>query len=80
MSKYTQGPWKISGQLSDGIKITAPRDLVAKVYGAGEIGNAALIAAAPEMYEFIKSLIKSETNPLIVDHCRALIAKARGES
>lgn len=42
--------------------------------------NANLIAAAPEMYECLESLIGKTNNPLIDQHIKEVLAEARGES
>lgn len=89
--KHTKGPWKNWG---DGDVISAKGNSIARVllpYAksshthqhspikvAQREANAHLIASAPLMFEFIRSLIEAETNPLIAEHARRVIAKAEG--
>lgn len=88
-TESTPGPWTIVGQLPSGITIANNRDLVAKVYGAGEIANANLIIAAPDMLEALVNLEKAymilikSVGGFASDSAREArnaIAKARGES
>lgn len=61
-AKYTPGPWKVTGPAGAGIMVgTEPAQRqawIAVVYGPNvtpeAAGNAALIAAAPEIYEALK--------------------------
>lgn len=89
--KHTPGPWIKRGNIIFGAELSLR---VAKVYATHmptlksaieeESANASLIAAAPEMLQFLELLASNdidspEVNPLsqkLLD----LIAKARGES
>lgn len=92
MEKFTKGPWfsKEGDRFSKEVLITSSeRDdnsivpiCEMDVYFDGIIGdeqpaNASLIAAAPEMYEFIKSIQLGS----VADEIKReeLLAKARGE-
>lgn len=85
-TKFTKGPWQFTP--------AGPAD--SKGYGVcamwGEpgsaeyLGNAHLIAAAPEMYEMLYVITKySKANgdyllPVCIEELEMLLAKARGES
>ncbi len=82
MEKFTKGPWSPHGGL-----IYAPTkgdDVVVAATGSNNPvseANAHLIAAAPEMYNFIKkcSLAFASDYPSLRDSANELLAKARGE-
>lgn len=91
---HTPGPWHVAG----GCQIRSDRDQIAKVWmmrgGEGK-ANARLIAAAPELLEALKELVKANEDhnesvskvigePLgwkdsYLDKARSAIAKALGE-
>lgn len=86
-TKFTKGPWRVCDynshivQLSTfiGFQVPAPHE----VRGDGSFGmnyNAALIAAAPEMYELLNKLMMAEYQftPTEIE-IKKLLAKARGE-
>lgn len=83
MEKFTEGPWSVSDTMSVVIH-EGSRFGICKVIGCDSTdkANAALIAAAPEMYEMLNNV--SEIL-FIVGQCKAanqvveLLAKARGE-
>lgn len=90
---HTPGPWSVGGSagLVNQISILP---CIGVVYGAGDEikANAALIAAAPDMYEALKDLVDDicdredvdspSCNPgrkSAVKWARAALAKARGQ-
>lgn len=81
MEKFTKGPWGESGRL-----IYGSANLIATA-GSTDIedwleveANAALIAAAPEMYEMLKDLAANYINSdCKISDIENLLAKARGE-
>ena len=99
MSKHTPGEWEVDGSLADGPKVVAfpildegPQEvIVADMDVDGAIpadvrwANARLIAAAPEMYELLRSFAAAV---VVTEHAgtvagqrkaRALLAKIDGE-
>lgn len=87
MTTYTPGPWGIE-IAADGINkwVGCPRYTVATVsqlpnqVNIGEAdANAALIAAAPELLEFLKKAVQfGGLFPDLKEECEAAIAKATG--
>lgn len=95
---FTPGPWKIAGfgsqnnnKMDFGIN-TELGQLVIESYGQCELdckANAALIAAAPEMYEFIRWIRSAQGQcaimkwrkflPEILDKADEILHKAEGE-
>lgn len=81
MGKFTKGEWKNNGRLiHSGATFIATASITDVEWSECE-ANASLIAAAPEMYEMLKSLVDEgkiffdeDYKPVI-----ALLAKARGE-
>lgn len=62
---HTPGPWKREGV---NIYTQAPANVkphIAKIF-YGDTANAALIAAAPEMYEALKGLLAQQEGPAMV--------------
>jgi hypothetical protein len=92
-SKHTPGPWKFGETPSldgQGIAFEVDTDdfTIAHVYPAFDSGNAALIAAAPDMYEALQTvrLVFPEHpstlhNPtrVMVESVLAALAKAEGQ-
>jgi hypothetical protein len=99
--KFTPGPWVNHGRITQpGIphSAVAAEMLIARVYSKHfgdseqEIANANLIAAAPELLEALKAVLKDEEwNAAMADEvtpgardnirkARAAIAKAEGQS
>lgn len=84
--KFTPGPWFASGQLifaeskKHPISIAAVNGLWLLTGNTFE-ANAALIAAAPEMYDMLDMLASCGCIPngIYVAAIRKLLAKARGE-
>jgi len=61
MTKHTEGPWEVERVNKADLRITAPSRHIAKLvrYGSAveqnmDFGNAALIAAAPDMLEALE--------------------------
>jgi hypothetical protein len=83
---HTPGPWRISTIGSYGIAITGYTSVIANVPDDDAIGNARLIAAAPELLAALREITSHATNfggaPLsatkMFDRARAAIAKATG--
>lgn len=86
MSQHTPGPWKVE----DGIFVVGP-DRVSIFGGASTKrsddvceANARLIAAAPEMFEYLCNLARvwamSQGENATLDILRALLAKVEGVS
>lgn len=97
-TKFTPGPWEIAGfgsqnnnKMDFGIN-TERGQLVIESYGECELdykANAALIAAAPDMYEFIRWIRSVQGQcaimkwrkflPKILDKADEILHKAEGE-
>lgn len=76
MSKYTPGPWK--RKIKSVLIPIAPYEW-AEAYG-GSIANARLIAAAPDLLEALKGVLRvADRKTDEFDAARAAIAKAEGE-
>ena len=94
---HTPGPWAThktegnGGNIPDRLEIVGPeegrkRSLIASIYGfklpEGQ-ANARLIAAAPELYEALESLIDflfhEKKNRQAILRAKAALAKARGD-
>ena len=67
MTKHTEGPWEVERVNKADLRITAPSRHIAKLvrYGSAveqnmDFGNAALIAAAPDMLEALKECVTQE--------------------
>jgi hypothetical protein len=87
MSEHTPGPWEIRGDV-----IEAGGEIVCDPFD--NRANARLIAAAPDLLEALKAIMKAEIAytgavevafefagpPDLVKHSRAAIAKAEGRS
>lgn len=76
MEKFTRGPWRYDG--GHGIVFDADGGVVCDMLPTGDSihdASAALIAAAPEMYEMLKDVNSFMCSPVI----EAMLAKARGE-
>ena len=79
--KFTKGPWAARGKTPSRIYGMQRKDKEVIVAATGSVineagANAHLIAAAPEMYEFLESLQLDVTNDYKRDE---ILAKARGE-
>lgn len=92
MEKFTKGPWvvdKYGNIVQQGGKPTDARDCIragglALTTNEGEpMANRHLIAAAPEMYEMLSSLLANSSfnveHPAAAEEIEKLLAKARGE-
>lgn len=92
MSEFTNGPWESIIGTSSGKEVVAPnankgKYRIARCGGPDRDANSALIAAAPDLYEAIKSCLnfmentESELGISLesADQARAALAKARGE-
>ena len=89
MSKHTPGPWSFYDDSNNGktncVEIVAIGKTVARIYHsvpAEDLPNASLMAAAPELLEALKEMVR------LAEHegwegfpkARAAIAKAQGEA
>jgi hypothetical protein len=77
-AKFTKGHWKRCYHANGCQYVSADTGLngcysVASLHGPDDVANAHLIAAAPEMYEFIKTYMGGHPE------AEELLAKARGE-
>jgi len=96
MRKHTEGPWEVERVNKADLRITAPSRHIAKLvrYGSAveqnmDFGDAALIAAAPEMLEVLKSFSAMATsygwNELpecrgdILNDTKKLLSKIKGD-
>lgn len=94
--KFTQGPWGwcMPDEVFPAVFCNENGNIIADLYDAKNnkrqmVANAALIAAAPEMYEFIEWLRSVEGQcailkakrylPQILDKVDEILKKARGE-
>ncbi|CAM0013893.1 hypothetical protein VPHK375_0077 [Vibrio phage K375] len=80
-AKFTKGPWVARGKTPSRIYGMQRKDKEVIVAATGSVineagANAHLIAAAPEMYEFLESLQLDVDNDYKRDE---ILAKARGE-
>jgi hypothetical protein len=91
-AKFTKGPWQVIPQ--DGIVYDNNGEMVCGYYPTGEIeeeANASLIAAAPDMYEMLTSILSTQKRRYgyamelhidminLAEEVNKLLAKARGE-
>ena len=76
MSKFTSGQWEAHPN-----RIIANGHVVAIVNG-GNAANERLIAAAPEMYELLKSVTEYQTDRVwdVQYYARQLLARIDGEA
>lgn len=93
MSEFTKGPWAVFGDwgITDiGGRFIAQFEPLSDDISSGNssesFANANLIAAAPDMYETLQSIINTWDGPLYrhemapnIDKARKALAKARGE-
>lgn len=87
-TKFTPGPWTVGGvdnknPITTNLFIrSADKALVA--HGLSELANAALISAAPEMFEALEQALMRlqilEINDTTTDIIKHALDKARGES
>lgn len=90
--KFAKGPWRV-GPVDDTLVMDANREEIAQALGDHEgedwesvYANAALISAAPDLYEALSDLLYlcnqngHPDEPKEVSVARAALAKARGES
>jgi len=81
-AQHTPGPWNAS---SHGDIVSAKHGEVdiCAVFGRPQLGegeaNASIIAAAPELLEALKDILKNPNSALYHNIARAAIAKAEGE-
>ena len=80
--EYTQGPWEITGKTVylNQIGFGKPKDPIGCVYGDPDYietkSNARLCAAAPEMYEALRNILKNGNfGGKDFDHAKKVIAK-----
>lgn len=92
-TKFTRGPWTSDGSLVWVGTEVGLRELLADVDGSNHEkakSNAALIAAAPDLYAALSDLMENEKfhtmvggNPRVVEalleRCASALKKARGE-
>jgi hypothetical protein len=82
-TKFTPGPWKIGAYESGRMAVDGAND--EEVTGYIDPEDAYLIAAAPDLYEALETVLANAPEPYCaitraVDaKCRAALAKARGE-
>ena len=90
VNKHTPGPWKVSRDYYIDAFVPESQDkdcgyhTIAKACGGPDKmrkANAALISAAPDMYEVLEDLYKYKgvMSDESTERARAVIAKARGE-
>ena len=91
MNKHTPGPW-IKPQSGEGFTICGPerrgiRGIICKIYSTCEDmeANARLIAAAPELLEACRKIVREENSlstvrQVVMESARAAIAAAVGEA
>lgn len=84
--KFTKGEWRVTHFANGQMRIFRyGRDYkepdIAITYGENDVANAHLIAAAPEMYNFLDDLLRNHDLGVDMDdEIEKLLAKARGES
>lgn len=102
MSKHTPGPWLITGSMTKYIEARIGGGMLQEVaacgpteadggYGAQQMANAKLIAAAPDLLEALEAMIvgacavavhhagERATLQMAVDMATKVIARAKGE-
>ena len=79
MNKHTEGPWEVERVNKADLRITAPSRHIAKLvrYGSAveqnmDFGNAALIAAAPDMLAALENSLTDADD----DHAREVVQNA----
>lgn len=93
-TKFTPGPWVlIEGQFNSEVEVTTDsrqENSKGKIcgmdiyfdgsHGVEQPANAHLIAAAPEMYEMLRDILKNyECGSFVDEQMELVLAKARGE-
>lgn len=84
-AKHTPGPWRVAGK-RDGLRLIRSDAVDMPVANAFDDGNAALIAAAPELLAALRPLVaivngarvKRDKRAQYLDEARSAIAKATG--
>lgn len=83
-AKFTKGEWVVKH--GSGCKVYSGNTLICLIKHApnqshGHQPNAPLIAAAPEMYDYLFHMIEHDVinDPSIEREVKSLLAKARGE-
>jgi hypothetical protein len=81
-TKHTPGPWRVEHGRT--VQIHGGNHWIATLKcgscPAHEIGNARLIAAAPEMYEALRAIVDDLQGLTHEPTVRAILAKIEGES
>lgn len=85
-AKFTKAPWKVSG---DWMIVDSTERLIAQFEQLNDelsngntkesFANAALIAAAPEMYEMLSALLPQIAGSPAALRVNRILSKARGE-
>lgn len=82
-TQHTNGPWNHKEQWGY-YKIHSEDEGVSVVHGIDPKAeaNARLISAAPDMFQALQAICDAfgDQNSLLVDQCKAALAKARGEA
>jgi hypothetical protein len=82
-TQHTPGPWKVSPYYN----VTSKSLTVAKVeqmpgnYESERMANAQLISACPDMFQALQAICDAfgDQDSLLIDQCKAALAKAKGE-
>lgn len=87
-AKFTPGPWKCSKKFDFVVVSENEEEIADASYGEYPQANTSLIAAAPDLYDALKSCLNFMENTESelgfslesADQARAALTKARGES
>lgn len=84
---HTPGPWVVMPQMGGGVSVSVPNGRALATVNEDQnpvapsaMGNARLIAAAPDLLEALGTIARNSDEPETVHCARAAIAKARGQS
>ena len=81
-TQHTNGPWRCKEQWGY-YKIYSRIEGVSVVHGIDPKAkaNARLISAAPDMFQALQAIVDAfgDQNSLLIDQCKAALAKAEGK-
>ena len=83
-TNHTPGPWATSSAwnvMKGGTKIATLEQMPGN-YESERMANAQLISACPDMFQALQAICDAfgHQDSLLIDQCKAAIAKAKGEA